>query len=263
MNSNRKHLKSVEDFGVVFKEAHLNGIDLVLVGGQACSFFALRYRSRSKGLEKLYPYTSKDIDFFGGEYEADALARVLQRKLKRSPRKGGMLGLSVGKIEVNPETLIEIVGSICGLSDREVKKLVLLEEFKGSKIQILHPVLLYVSKAACLLTLDQKGRQDRRHLQLLEYILPEYLKDLLQDEKREKEFLQSCERLCDFLISRHGLELVNQGHRSSCEFFPVIPKIPSVKIRRFYEKRLPQIKAELEKRLNSLRLLRMEKGIKS
>ena len=68
-------------------------LDLIMVGGNAVSFYAEKYRLTCPELNPLLPVLSKDTDWLGSVEAGMQLASRLQVNWKQNPRKGGMLGL--------------------------------------------------------------------------------------------------------------------------------------------------------------------------
>jgi hypothetical protein len=238
----------LEDCVRAFEVCASRGIDLILVGGQACHFYAWRYVEESPFLRSLFPLTSKDADFFGGEFEARELATALKGRFRPSPRKGGFLGLVVGRIATDGGPEIDVVGRVHGLGDREVRKTALREEYHGSGLKVLHPVLLYESKAASLFELDQNGRQDARHLDIMQDVLPRWLQEIARQPSRQPELLMSLERLFDFSLGRIAPLLAKKGRPLPPALIPDFGASANPKLNNWREKRLPQWHRELARR---------------
>jgi hypothetical protein len=246
MNSSLK----IEDCLDAFRAIEKNDLSLVLVGGQACSFYGLRYKSNAPELNDLLPIASKDVNFFGGCYEGELLAKALGCEFKRSPRKGGLLGLSLGIIQ-SDLLEIEILGKVHGLGDREVKKSVLNESFKDTTVAVLHPIPLYEAKMGNLIHLDQTLRQDAKHVEVMERVIPLFLRDLIKVKERETELLKSLERLYDFSLGHTGLCASQQGRKTVLELLPdelLQGDFKSEKLNHWQRFRLPQWLGELKKR---------------
>ena len=84
-------------------------LDLIMVGGNAVSFYTEKYRLTCSELNPLLPVLSKDSDWLGSVKTGMKLANRLQANWKQNPRKGGMLGLSLGHVELpgRPEVKVE------------------------------------------------------------------------------------------------------------------------------------------------------------
>jgi hypothetical protein len=66
-----------------------------MVGGNAVSFYAEKYRLTCSELNSLLPVLSKDTDWLGSVEAGMKLANRLQANWKQNPWKGGMLILAV------------------------------------------------------------------------------------------------------------------------------------------------------------------------
>ena len=191
--------------------------------------------------------TSEDIDFFGNTNEAMSLANAFGVQFIPSPEKGGMRGLVLGVIEYK-NLKIEILGHVNGLKDAVARKAVLSETYKGFTLQVLHPVPLYEAKGANLIQLDQKDRQDERHIQAMEAILPLYLSDISADSQREDELLNSLDRLADFSLSSVGIALVKKGRPSPIELIPSFKSSLSPRLKKWKDMMYPVWMQRLEKK---------------
>ncbi len=73
--------------------------DLILVGGQAVNFWAVRYYEDSEQWNALQPYASEDIDFLGSRKDVEKIALALggavtvnlNRSFDASPQAGVVL----------------------------------------------------------------------------------------------------------------------------------------------------------------------------
>ena len=234
----------IEDFSSVFDAIQKSGLNLVLVGGQACNFYSDKFLGLSPIIKTLYPLTSKDIDYHGQVGDGEKLAKHLKGEFIPSPRKGTFVCL--GKVVFDGKE-IEILRTVRGLSEDVVSKAYLSLDYKGFQVRVLHPVPLYEAKAANLVTLDQTNRQDEKHLRAMEAVLPEYFKETAKNPQNERELLNSFKRLYDFSFSTEGKTLAKQGRISSVDLIPRF-KAPSEKIMIWQEKQRPQWEAKLLKK---------------
>ena len=62
-------------------------LDLIMVGGNAVSFYAEKYRLTCSELNSLLPVLSKDTDWLGSVEAGMKLANRLQANWKQNPRK--------------------------------------------------------------------------------------------------------------------------------------------------------------------------------
>jgi hypothetical protein len=122
----------------VFLAIERANLDLILVGGHAVSFYAVKYRDRCPELLRYFPLLSKDADWIGTVEDGMRLASVLRLAWNRNPRKGGMQGLSLGRInlEVPPGATIEILGKILGADAKEIRETAVTESAGGFTRQL-------------------------------------------------------------------------------------------------------------------------------
>ncbi len=168
---------------------------LVLVGGQACLFYAQYFDIRS-----FSSTTTKDIDFWGSPEDARKLASVLNARLITSPRKGGMQGLVYARVIAPDGRFAEVLGSVKGLRSSEISSSVLKLKLQGRQIAVLHPLALYESKLANLAEIDQKDRNDLVHCRIMQEVVRKYLCFSLTSEP-PRQFLINVERLFDIARS--------------------------------------------------------------
>jgi len=165
---------SPEDF------ADLLGEDLVLVGGQAVNFWGLYFADEEPDVQSFMPLTSEDADFYS---LAKRLTLSPGWKASDPPRKGRMR--LVSKIVMGPEgQRAEILRSVNGLTEDDIRKGSVSVQFEGRPIFILNPVALFRAKKANLRSLDQTNRQDEKHLRILQLVARRFLYRILQEHER-------------------------------------------------------------------------------
>ena len=133
-------------------------LDLIMVGGNAVSFYAEKYRLTCSELNSLLPVLSKDTDWLGSVEAGMKLASRLKANWKQNPRKGGMLGLSLGHVELpgRPEVKVEILGHILGADSQKVRETALSENYEGHRFRVISPFLLYEAKGTNLVRIPQR-----------------------------------------------------------------------------------------------------------
>jgi hypothetical protein len=243
------------DYESVFEAAEQSHIDAVLVGGQAVYFWAMRYRAQCPELDSFQPYTSKDADYLADEEAAEELARTLHSQFCRAPQKGGMLGLSLGYIPLNPEMHVEILGRVNGVKNDNVRAGAALLNWQDKAVRVIHPIQLYIGKGHNLIELDQSHRQDGKHFIIMQWVLRRFLAELaaVSELDATKALLSSCEALIDFSHSDIGLKLIARGHMPQAPLWPDLTSHPSEKVQNFCRERVPRWEQQLEKRLEKAR----------
>jgi hypothetical protein len=239
------------DYEPVIEAADRSHIEAVLVGGQAVYFWATRYRARCPELEEFLPYTSQDADYLADEGAARILARSLNSCFHPSPRKGGMLGLSLGHIPLEHGMDVEILGRVNGLKGNDVRASAVRLEWRGKQVNVIHPVQLYIGKGHNLLGLDQSDRQDAKHFAIMQWVMRMFLTDLaaLNQPTAAKPLLACCERLIGFSLCDEGLKLISAGSMPQSGLWPDLAAHTNEKLQNFARQRVPRWQQELVSRL--------------
>lgn len=153
---------------------------VLLVGGQAVNLWALYFGDAT---EDLAPFVSADADVLGNRQTLEALGQIAKIKPQFFPLKPPSNEIGVVTIPgPNGNVLIvEVLKSVHGISEAELRNPAYLFELGESKTQVLvpGPIALLRAKVANAHDLDQTGRQDSRHVQILARVLPKYLQQLV------------------------------------------------------------------------------------
>jgi len=160
--------------------ADLLGEDLVLVGGQAVNFWGLYFAEEEPRIFTFMPLTSGDADFYRLKED---FTLPPGWKASNPPRKGRMR--LVSKLVTGPKhQRVEILRSVNGLTEEELRLGSVPIQSEGKSIFILNPVTLFRAKAANLKSLDQTNRQDEKHLRILQLVARSFLSEILHKRSR-------------------------------------------------------------------------------
>jgi hypothetical protein len=157
-------------------------LDIVLVGGQAVNYWAYYYQEREPLINQYIPFSSEDIDFFGGRLEANITHQLLggEIKLNRNFDPSPNTGVLLVPFE-NRKLRIDFLSSVYGLNDSEILESAIISKkegfFSDLNLKILNPILCLEGKLKSLVGLPQQGRQDLKHLQISVLCAKEYLKE--------------------------------------------------------------------------------------
>jgi hypothetical protein len=175
-----------EDLKDVLSKLQDAGLDAIIVGGQAVNLWAYCYSADNPELLNWMPFSSEDLDFFGGRVEAMLCHEVLggqvalSRDFDPSPNAGVVL-----VNQSNRQLRIDMLASVYGLNDAEISNtaqtFVGLDKLSGVSVKVLHPVLCLEGKLRCLRGLPQNGRQDLKHVQISVLVIKQVLKETCQD----------------------------------------------------------------------------------
>jgi hypothetical protein len=238
----------------VFLAIERANLDVILVGGHAVSFYAANYSDRCPDLLRYFPLRSKDADWIGTIDDGMRLASALRLDWRRNPRKGGMQGLSLGRIDLQdpPGGKIEILGNILGADGNEVRETAVTESARGFTIRLINPFLLYETKGINLVRIPQRGpateRQDAKQFVVMGIIITALLREMATTSVGERAFIKSSGRLLGFCLTPEGAALVKAGAMDPFKLLPlaVMEKHASESVRNLVTKRLPHFQRQLE-----------------
>lgn len=131
--------------------ALLEGVEkLILVGGQAVSFWAEFYAEGDDHLQENGPYASRDVDFLAGRAEvSDAAARLGVKAFVPSiddhtPNSGKLTFTG----QTGKAITIDFMGELYGLSRRDAVNTSIKVEWSGVRFLVMHPLLCLESRLA-------------------------------------------------------------------------------------------------------------------
>lgn len=181
------HGRPIEDFArVLHALARRRDASAALVGGQAVNAWATVYlESLGASLERHLPFTSSDIDVAGSADLLVALHRELGGELRiAGPRQivHGTLYIGEGALAVELDVL-RVVGGVGAIRPSDT----VLLELCGAAVPVLFPHLLLRGKLASAMQLDQRSRQDVKHVKILVLVLGEFLRSLVRDVRPADE----------------------------------------------------------------------------
>lgn len=171
---------SIEQFIAVFRACEAVGQSNIIIGGQAVYFWVSRYAGEEKALEQSHPFTSKDIDFYGGRSDVLRLAKQLGARAEFPPSHmmtslAGIIPLMIG----SARTSVEFIRQVAGVRHQDVSRFAVERELAGIKLRVLDPVSLLLCKASLAVGVNQKDRRDVVHLHLLIICVRAFLRETL------------------------------------------------------------------------------------
>lgn len=254
-----------EDLRDILIELQEAGLDAVIVGGQAVNLWAIEYSQQSPLMQKLQPFASEDLDFYGGKLEAvichDALGGDinLNKDFDPSPNAGVVL---VKRDDGNLR--IDILASVYGLNDAEITGTARTFKGKGKldglNLKVLHPVLCLEGKLRCLRGLPQSGRQDLKHVKMSMLAVHCLLQELCH-QSDPRPALKMIERVLSGGLREDGLQAWSrhQLFLEGCLPYDIIRASQNEKLQKFAQVRLPQVLGQIsDKRQRYWKLMTRE-----
>lgn len=141
--------------------------------------------------------------------------------------------------------LIEVLRQVKGASNEELRQPAYRFSIgqPSTIVQAPGPVILLQAKLANLSDLDQRDRQDGRHVLILNRLMPSYLATLRDsaaggrlDERKLIDFLEQSLKV---ILSAHGREACTELAIEPRSFFAGLDPAGLPRLRSFLEKRLP------------------------
>jgi hypothetical protein len=219
----------------------------IIVGGQAVNLWAELYAQIDPRINTLGPFVSKDADILGTRDLAERLAVSSHWKLTNyyEPRTISMAMLRK-EIPGKEPLLVEVIGSVNGLTDKDLASPDTVEFRPGRIYRVPSPVVLLKAKLANVATIDQARRQDVRHVRILIPCVCQYLGELLERTKTGEITERACVNLLEaarcICTAPRNIELAREHRFEFKEIFP--PQLAHSdleKIARFVRIRLADI----------------------
>lgn len=198
----------IGDYLEFLEELGASGNPYFLEGGQAVNFWAEYFSARGAGeaLAEFRPFTSKDCDL----WVSRAALLHIQFKLSGgsflqgdSPADGQ---IGVFTLRGSPPRRIDLMTNVYGIRQATISRLV-ERAIKVGGVTVIDPIFLFQSKCHCLLGLDQGGRQDEKHLQILCHLLPWHFREALDDTisgiTTQRALIQEIKLLLGMLKTRY------------------------------------------------------------
>jgi hypothetical protein len=236
-------------------------VEFVVIGGQAVNLWSEHYAERSNlppsKWRRLEPFSSGDLDCLGDSMDArdagDALGveAELYSPFSRTPVPNSgslMVPLEYGDL------LIHFIHTPYGANPDEVRRTALaLSIGKEKPLPVMHPMLCLETKIASLYGLDQRSRQDLKHVHLSCLIFHEFIRERLE-MGAVKDVLLAAERVGRLACTQNGIKLWHE-HSLACESFLPIAVIresanTEPKLSSFASVRWPIIETKIRDRRN-------------
>jgi len=216
---------------------------VLLVGGQAVNLWALYYEKRTADLA---PFVSRDVDVLGDRETLKALGKLAGTKPQFFPIKPptNEIGVVIAKDQQGRPLLIEVLRSVHGVSNEELREPVYTMVVGETRVQVPGPIALLQAKIANVADISQTGRQDARHVVILAQVLPAYLEDMqkaaVEGRLDERKLIEFLERLLAVVTTVKGRKVFEQLQLDARTFFAGLGHKKLTKIQAFIDKRVPR-----------------------
>ena len=240
------------DFKKLYKKLRELEIPFVIVGGQAVNLWASKYEKRIKGLTSMRPFTSLDLDLYTDSQNAvskTAKALHCRHFLGDAGSPDIVLGGLWLRSHGNDELLVQFLNGTIGIKKPE-RIFETSQDYQWEEenltFPVMHPVLTLESKLRCIYALDQRGRNDLRHLRMAIKYLRCFIEDGVfeGDSKSVLGMIKQVKRIC---LSTEGVRCCHDYNLKIENSLPIgsISKSREPKLRRFIESEWPVMKNQI------------------
>jgi hypothetical protein len=246
---------AIEDLRGIFERLGAENWHAILIGGQAVNLWTMRFAGQVEALGSYRPFTSRDLDFYGGRVEAKRMIEILQASGKLNDGSDPSPNAAVLQVRLSAgrTLVIDILTGAYGVSSSELIRTsvawVPTESGLACEVHVIHPLLLLESKLACLRSLSQHGRQDEKHLRMMMSVIHGWL---AEQSNQPRSAFKAIERIVAQMLTPDGLNAYVKG----LDLWAAIPLInwksnPLFEV--FFQRRLPQLQREVEERRSQYR----------
>lgn len=208
------------------------GTGLLLVGGQAVNLWAERYQEVDRAILKYRPYTSRDADFYR---RAPKLKLPPDWIVLPLPTKG-RVRIVTHALQGPEGQTAEVIRTVNGLTEKEVEEGSISIEYAHKLMWFLVPSALFQAKLENLKSIDQAGRQDLKHLNILMPVTRCFFKEVLMEHTSNERPARTINWMSQHV--KNVREAIQLGYHDDADwdtFFPTeqMSDHPSEAVRNF------------------------------
>jgi hypothetical protein len=175
---------------------------IIIVGGQAVNFWADRYTPDEPRLLAYRPFTSRDLDLLASIANAYRLALETRSTVEKPRRDAASPVLANVQVDTGDVVRsVQFLKSIRGVTNREIEKNAVQFSIGNVEISLGDPITMLKAKLHNMIELDQRGRNDRIHVEILRLCVPLFLERQLaaadDTEAAARECLRSMQRILE------------------------------------------------------------------
>ncbi len=223
--------------------------EALIVGGQAVNFWAEVFEEEEPELQRYRPFTSADLDLHRPDLSARRLLRAQARNVEAERDPFGKAFTIVAHtflIQGKQGRLLAVddLKAVPGLRPNELKKGTLVVEFSGIRLRVLNPIACLKAKLHNVGTIDQRGRQDEKHVRILIPCARAFLRHLVAEAHRSGNCRPALNALQQLLLWTSDHETIKVARAHGVVLLQTVPladlkKSDLPKLVNFVAKRLP------------------------
>jgi hypothetical protein len=223
--------------------------EALIVGGQAVNFWAEVFEEEEPELRKYRPFTSADLDLHRPDPSARRLlrARAGNVEAERNPFGKAFTIVSHTFLIQGKEgrvLAVDDLKTLPGLRPEEIKKGTLVVEFSGVRLRVLNPIACLKAKLHNVGSVDQRGRQDEKHVRVLIPCVRAFLRRLIAEAHSTGNCRPALNALQQLLLWTSNRELIEAARAHGFVLLHTVPLADLTtshhpKLVNFVTKRLP------------------------
>lgn len=224
---------------------HAASEDVVLVGGQALSFW-VNFYSIDLISHNIVGAISRDADFLGERKDVKHIADGVSGKaIYPSEREmTAIAGQVIMRLDQNEYLNIDVIHRVVGIDADAVRRRALQAEFDGVSFRVMHPLDVLKSRIENLATLqDKQTPEGIIQAKLALQVANKFVTAIAGNTDGQKLALKSIEAIVNIAKTSAGYKCAREF---GIDFFHAIPK-SSVEDEQFHQMRWPHLVKELEK----------------
>jgi hypothetical protein len=217
---------------------------IVVVAGQAVNFWADRYLADEPELAAFRPFTSRDLDLLGTIANAYRLAEEAHSKVEQLRKRKSGASPVVANVSVATGNIIrsvQFLRSVRGVTNTEITENAIPFRRGEVTVYFADPITTLKAKLHNLVGLEQKGRNDAKHVEILRLCVPCFLGGLLasadETDSAAKQSLASVQRVLKLSESRMARQLPSESRFDWKTLIPIkrLNKVRNARFKNFRE----------------------------
>ena len=216
---------------------------LVVVAGQAVNFWAERFSAHEPKLAALHPFTSSDLDLLGAIANAYRLAEEAHAPLEEPLKRKSGASPVVANVSVatgNVIRSVQFLRHVRGVTNDEITQNAIPFKVGKVKVYFADPIATLKAKLHNLVGLEQEGRQDAKHIEVLCLCIPLFLAGQLRAADRTdaaaRESLRSIQRVLKLSASPIARRIPTEIRFDWTKLIPVerLEKVRNSRLKNFF-----------------------------
>jgi hypothetical protein len=223
--------------------------EALIVGGQAVNFWAEVFEAEEPELRQYRPFTSADLDLHRPDLAAKRLLRARAGSVETDRDPFGKAFTLVSHTfliqgKAGAVLAVDDLKTVPGLRPDELRKGALIVEFSGVRLRVLNPIACLKAKLHNVGAIDQRGRQDEKHVRILIPCVRGFIRRLVTEAQTSGNCRPALNALQQLLLCTSGRKITSVARAHG---FALLQTVPLAALRRsrhpklisFVAKRLP------------------------